>query len=616
MTTFQESGLREELLKAIGELGFNEPTEIQALTIPQLANSNDDLIALAQTGTGKTAAFGLPLLNHIDPNSKDIQGLILCPTRELCLQVANDIAAYAKYYNRFRVTAVYGGASAENQISDLRKGAQIVVGTPGRTLDLIERRKLKVGAIKHLVLDEADEMLSMGFKDDLDAILENTPSERQTLLFSATMPQEIIRITKNYMRDPVELSAGKKNVGATNVEHEFYVVKASDRYEALKRIADLNPSIYGIIFCRTRRETKEVADKLMKDGYNADALHGDLSQAQRDHVMGRFRSKILQILVATDVAARGLDVNELTHVINYNQPDEAEIYIHRSGRTGRAGKKGISISIIHKREYNKIDRLEKMVNKKFTQRLVPSGKDICEKQLFNLVDNMEHTTVNNDQIDPFMDVIYQKLEWMSREELIQKFVSVEFNRFLSYYKNARDLNTNDKYDRKDSKGRSERFERSDRKKKDRSSRPDRSSGTEAGYTRFHINVGSKNNVAPPQLIGLINDTTNTKDISIGKIEILKKFSFFEVPDKDKSKIMESFKGIEHNGVDVVVEKAESPKPGERGSSSRGGYSKGGSSRSSGRSSYGSKSSGRRSYGKDKSNSSDRKSRKFSGKKGR
>jgi ATP-dependent RNA helicase DeaD len=541
MMTFENSGLRDELLMAIGEMGFSVPTEIQELTIPQLAKSDNDLIALAQTGTGKTAAFGLPLLNRIDAASKETQALVLCPTRELCLQVAGDIERYGKYFEKFRVTAVYGGASAENQIADLRKGAQVVVGTPGRTLDLIKRKKLKVGAIRVLVLDEADEMLSMGFKDELDAILENTPSERQTMLFSATMPDDIIRISKQYMRNPVEISAGKRNVGATNVEHEFYVVKASDRYDALKRIADMNPNIYGIIFCRTRRETKEVAEKLIRDGYNADALHGDLSQAQRDHVMKRFRERVLQILVATDVAARGLDVNELTHVINYNQPDEAEVYIHRSGRTGRAGKRGISISIIHKREMKKIAHLEKLVGKKFSRRMVPNGKEICEKQLFNLVDKMEKTVVDTEQIEPFMEVIYKKLEWLSREELIQKFVSVEFNRFLEYYKNTRDLNVDvNQVDRKERK----------KTKKGRAQRDE-------DFARFHINVGSKSNVSPSQLIGMINDATKTRDLEVGRIEILKKFSFFEVPQAEKDFILESFRDFDYKGMEISVEEAQS-----------------------------------------------------------
>jgi len=607
MMTFENSGLRDDLLRAIKEMGFNEPTEIQGLTIPQLAKSDEDLIALAQTGTGKTAAFGLPLLNHINANSKETQGLILCPTRELCLQVAKDIESYAKYYNKFRVTAVYGGASAENQIKDLNRGAQVVVGTPGRTLDLIKRKKLKVGSIRVLVLDEADEMLSMGFKDDLDAILENTPSERQTLLFSATMPLEIVNISKNYMNNPIQISAGKRNVGATNVAHEYFVVKASDRYEALKRIADMNPNIYGIVFCRTRRETKEVADKMMKDGYNADALHGDLSQAQRDHVMNRFRNRVLQILVATDVAARGLDVNELTHVINYNQPDEAEIYIHRSGRTGRAGNKGISISIMHKRELNKIGRLEKMVGKKFKQRQVPSGQDICKVQLFNLIGKMEKTEVDSEQIGPFMDDIYIKLNDMSREELIQKFVSVEFNRFLAYYKNARDLNAAANERGSD---RGERFE-----KKRRGERGERGERRSEGFVRFHINVGSKNNVAPPQLIGLINDATQTRNIEIGRIEILKKFSFFEVPEKEKANIIKSFEGVDHQGVSIVVEEAQASthsgsRGGDRSRSPRKGKS------------YGKGSGSRKSYGRDggrdrnSSRSGGNKSRKFSGRKGR
>jgi ATP-dependent RNA helicase DeaD len=606
MITFENSGLREDLLRAIKEMGFEKPTEIQGLTIPQLAKSDEDLIALAQTGTGKTAAFGLPLLNHINADSKETQGLILCPTRELCLQVAKDIENYAKYYNKFRVTAVYGGASAENQIKDLNRGAQVVVGTPGRTLDLIKRRKLKVGAIRVLVLDEADEMLSMGFKDDLDSILENTPSERQTLLFSATMPTEIVRISKNYMNNPIQISAGKRNVGATNVDHEYYVVKASDRYEALKRIADMNPNIYGIVFCRTRRETKEVADKMMKDGYNADALHGDLSQAQRDHVMNRFRNKVLQILVATDVAARGLDVNELTHVINYNQPDEAEIYIHRSGRTGRAGNKGVSISIMHKRELNKVSRLEKIVGKKFKQCQVPSGRDICGVQLFNLIGKMEDTVVDQEQIGPFMEDIYAKLNDMSREDLIQKFVSVEFNRFLAYYKNARDLNAA----ANERGGRSERGERGERFEKKR--KGDRNS---EGFVRFHINVGSKNNVAPPQLIGLINDATQTRNIEIGRIEILKKFSFFEVPEKEKATILKSFEGVDHNGVTIVVEEAQAAshsgsRGGDRSRSPRKGKSYGKSSGGS-----------HKSYGRDggrdrKSSRSGGGSKRFSGRKGR
>jgi ATP-dependent RNA helicase DeaD len=440
MNNFEELNLNAELISAITELGFVKPTPIQELVIPVLLESARDLVGLAQTGTGKTAAFGLPMLQKVDTNNKQTQGLILSPTRELCIQIAKDLKSYSKNNKNIRVTAVYGGSSIETQITELRKGSHIVVGTPGRTLDLINRKRLKVGSIDTVVLDEADEMLSMGFKEDLNSILEETPDSKQTLLFSATMPAEITRIARKFMNNPVELSAGDKKTTAVNVKHVYYEVQARDRYEALKRIADVNPNIYGIIFCRTRRETKEIADKLIQDGYNADSLHGDLSQAQRDSVMSKFRSKHMQLLVATDVAARGLDVNDLTHVINYNLPDENELYVHRSGRTGRAGKSGISLSILHMREKHKLRSVENIIGKKFEKKLVPSGKEICEKQLFNLVEKMEKVEIDESQITPFLDVIYKKLEWLSREDLIKKFLSLEFNRFLSYYKNAKDLN--------------------------------------------------------------------------------------------------------------------------------------------------------------------------------
>ncbi|RLD83641.1 MAG: ATP-dependent helicase, partial [Bacteroidetes bacterium] len=446
MITFKETELNPEILKALDELGFVNPTPIQEKTIPHLLSSERDLVGFAQTGTGKTAAFGLPIIHQIDTKSKNVQAIILSPTRELCVQIAQDITNYAKYTKGLNVVAVYGGTSIDTQIRSLKKGAQIVVGTPGRTLDLIKRKKLKLSTVEYLVLDEADEMLTMGFKDDLDAILEGTPAEKQTLLFSATMPKEIANIAKKYMKDSVEISAGKKNIGAENVNHIYYMVNARDRYLALKRIADINPKIYGIVFCRTRRETKEVAEKLMGDGYNADALHGDLSQAQRDYVMSRFRTKKLQLLVATDVAARGLDVTDLTHIINYNLPDDLEVYIHRSGRTGRAGKKGISISIIHSRETGKIRMIQKKVGKTFEHIPVPSGKEICGKQLYNLIDKVEKIEVDESQIEQFLPEIYKKLDWLSREELIKHFVSAEFNRFLAYYKNAPDLNVSSKSD--------------------------------------------------------------------------------------------------------------------------------------------------------------------------
>jgi len=545
MILFDEMGLDGSLLKAVDELGFVNPTPIQEKVVPVILESRNDLIALAQTGTGKTAAFGLPLIQQTDLFSQDIQGLILCPTRELCMQITKDLQSFSKHHKGFKVVPVYGGASVDTQIRSIKKGAHIVVGTPGRMLDLIKRRVVKVGNIRWLVLDEADEMLNMGFKEDLDAILEGTPAKKQTLLFSATMPKEILRIANNYMHEPEEISVGRENIGADNVSHEYYVTQAKYRYEVLKRIADMNPAIYGIVFCRTRRETKEVADKFMNDGYNADALHGDLSQSQRDFVMNRFRNKHLQMLVATDVAARGLDVNDLTHVINYNLPDELEAYIHRSGRTGRAGKKGISIAIVHTREKNKIRNLEKITGKSFKRKPIPDGRDICKKQLFNLIDKVEKIEVNEEQIEEFLPEILKKLDWLNREELIKHFVSVAFNRFSSYYKNAPDLNV--EADRVS--GRNERDKRDGR-----DSRGKRDKRGDENFSRFFINLGKINNLSAAKMIGLVNDSTRTKDIEIGKIDILRKFSFFEVPKEFENLILKSFeKGIKFEGIKVAVE---------------------------------------------------------------
>lgn len=536
MVLFEEMGLDASLLKAVKELGFESPTPIQEKVIPKILAEKVDLIALAQTGTGKTAAFGLPLIQMADIASQDIQGLVLCPTRELCMQITNDLKSFAKHQKGFSVVPVYGGASVEPQIKSIKKGAHIVVGTPGRMLDLIKRKVVKVGKIRWLVLDEADEMLNMGFKEDLDAILAGTPGDKQTLLFSATMPKEILRIADHYMHQPEEISIGKKNIGAENVNHEYYVTQAKYRYEVLKRIADMNPKIYGIVFCRTRRETKEVADKFMNDGYNADALHGDLSQSQRDYVMNRFRNKSLQMLVATDVAARGLDVTDLTHIINYNLPDELEAYIHRSGRTGRAGKSGISIAIVHTRETRKIKELEKITGKTFTRKQIPDGKDICKKQLFTLVDKVEKVKLNEEQIGEFLPAIYKKLDWLSREDLIKHFVSVEFNRFLSYYKNAPDLNID-----------ADRAPRG----KDRDKREKRG---KQEFSRFFINLGKINNLNAAKLIGLINDTTQTRDMEIGKIDILRKFSFFEIEKHHEKDVLSSFeKGVKFEGIRVAVE---------------------------------------------------------------
>ncbi len=557
-------GLKPELQQAVESLGFEVPTPIQEKTIPFLLETNTDMVALAQTGTGKTAAFGLPIIQQTDATKKHTQALILSPTRELALQIASDLANYSKFVQQLNIAVVYGGADIQKQIKQLEKGAAIVVGTPGRTLDLIKRNKLKVDKIRWLVLDEADEMLSMGFKDDLDAILETSPAEKQTLLFSATMPKEIVSIANRYMKNPHEISVGKKNTGAENVEHHFYLIHAKDRYIALKRVADINPNIYGIIFCRTRAETKEVADKLMQDGYNADALHGDLSQAQRDHVMARFRSKHLQMLVATDVAARGLDVNDLTHVINYNLPDDPEVYIHRSGRTGRAGKKGISVTLIHLREKGKMRQVEKKVNKTFIQKPVPSGKEICEKQLFNLIDKVEKIEVNESQIEQFMPVIYKKLAWLEREELIKHFVSVEFNRFLQYYEGAPDINVNESHFSGKDYEPSERGRRNTRGKKERSESKDRVPRAERGgkrrggyeFSRFFFNLGKKDGINKRKIIDLVNQHLPDKSVEIGDIEVMKNFSFFEVDQRFEKQVLKTFQNASFKGKRMNIDIAK------------------------------------------------------------
>ncbi len=555
--TFEEINIQKDILKAIGELGFVSPTPIQAETIPHLLeNSDQDLLAFAQTGTGKTAAFGLPIIQQIDTDNKQTQSIVLAPTRELCMQIAKDLESYSKYTNYLNVVAVYGGASIETQIRALGKGAQIVVGTPGRTLDLIKRKRLKLHNVRWLVLDEADEMLNMGFKEELDNILSETPDTKQTLLFSATMPKEVARIANEYMKNSKEIRVGEKNAGAKNVEHAYYVVRASDKYAALKRIADINPDIYGIVFCRTRRDTKEVADKLIEDGYNADALHGDLSQSQRDMVMQRFRQGNLQILVATDVAARGLDVNNLTHIINYNLPDDPEVYVHRSGRTGRAGNKGISLTIAHSRELSKIRTLEKMVKKPFKKELVPGGVEIVEKRLINLIDNIRNTDVDEKKIAPYLEDILQKLEDLSREELIKKLVSVEFTRFLEYYKGAKDINFEGSEsrgrDRDRGRGRDRDFDKEGDGNRSRKERRSDSRG-KGKFSRFYINLGTKSNINPASLIGIINDVTDNRDIGIGRIELMKKFSFFEVDSHYEKEIIKSFQDVGYKGQSVIVE---------------------------------------------------------------
>jgi len=541
MMTFHDLGLNKNLLQAVDELGFVNPTPIQQQAIPKILESQKDLIALAQTGTGKTAAFGLPILEQLSVESRTVQAIILCPTRELCLQITKDLESFSKYLGNVLIQPVYGGADAVKQINGLKKNPQIVVGTPGRTLDLIGRGALKINHINWLVLDEADEMLNMGFREDIDAILEGTPEEKQTLLFSATMMKEVRRIANEYMHKPDEVSIGKSNEASNDVEHQYYMVRANDRYLALKRLADINPNVYGIVFCRTRRETKEVADALIQDGYNADALHGDLSQAQRDTVMDKFRRKQLQLLVATDVAARGIDVNELTHVINYNLPDDPEVYVHRSGRTGRAGNKGISIVIAHSREGRKIKELEKLIGKRIEAKKVPTGKEIVEKRLFATIDKIEQIDVDENQIAPYMDTISKKLEWMDRDELLRRFVSLEFTTFLDYYKNAKDLNVTES-------GRGDRESRN---------------GNVQGFTRFFINVGQKQQIKVPNLIGLINEKTRKRDIEIGKIEILRNFSFFEADSAHEQLILDSFKNDGEIEVQVSTPEKKEGKRSER-----------------------------------------------------
>ena len=542
MSIFKELGLSEAIVSSLTELGYENPTPIQEISIPQILKSKDDLKAFAQTGTGKTAAFSLPIMEQLDLKSKDPQAIILSPTRELAIQIARNIEEFSKNISNLNVVAVYGGANIEDQIRGIKRGAQIIVGTPGRTVDLIKRKRLNLRNIQWLVLDEADEMLNMGFKDELDQILETTPNTKQTLLFSATFPKEVEAIAKNYMNNTVEISAGKKNIGAENVSHEYYLVSDRNRYPALKRIADINPDIYSIVFCRTRRETKDIADKLIADGYNADALHGDLSQAQRDMVMQKFRSKTLQILVATDVAARGLDVTDLTHVINYKLPDQPENYTHRSGRTGRAGKNGISVALITNREKGKLRPIEKKINKQFEQKQVPNGKEICEKQLYSLIDKVHDIDINEKEIKDYLPSIYQKLDGFDREELIKRFVSLEFNQFLSYYENSHDLNGDDSREKRRS--------------------------TDEAFTRFYINLGKMDHINPAKLMGIINENLRKNDIEIGQIEILKSFSFFEIDKNFRDEVLEKFNGVEFGGRKIIVEVTNKPKTKGRSRSKR------------------------------------------------
>lgn len=528
---FSELGLRQELLDAINELGFVSAMPIQEQAIPYIKGDTRDLVGLAQTGTGKTAAFGLPILDQIDIERNETQALIIAPTRELCVQISNDLKNYSKFLKGLRIVPVYGGENIITQLRQLDITPQIVVATPGRLIDLMNRKKVKVGAIRFLVLDEADEMLNMGFQEDIETIISSTPEERRTFLFSATMPKSVERIANQYMKEHEQITIGSRNSGNENVEHVYYMVSAKDRYEALKRIVDMTPDIYAIVFCRTRQETQDVADHLVKDGYDANSLHGDLSQAQRDAVMKKFREHSLQVLVATDVAARGLDVNDLTHVINYNLPDDIESYTHRSGRTGRAGKKGISVAIIHSKEKYRIRQIEKVIQREFKRESVPSGLDICKKQLFNLISRMEMVEVRGEQLDPLLPEIEKKLEWMDKGEIIRRFVSLEFNRFLDYYKNARDLNFE------------ERGKERERTKDDKHTAGERREGRERrGVKMAHlkINMGKKEGMNPKHLLGMLNDMTRDKSIQIGNIDVSLRYTFFDVEESAAQKVINAF----------------------------------------------------------------------------
>ena len=540
-------------------MGYESPMPVQEEVIPFLLGDDNDVIALAQTGTGKTAAFGLPILQKIDVTTYHPQALVLCPTRELCLQIADDLNDYSKYIDNLKVLPVYGGSSIESQIKTLKRGVHVVVATPGRLLDLMNRKTVDLSLVKNVIMDEADEMLNMGFTDSINAILAEVPENRNMLLFSATMPKEIANITKKYMKNPKEIVIGNKNEGNKNIRDIYYMVQARDKYLALKRIADFYPNIYGIVFCRTRKETQEIADKLIQDGYNADSLHGELSQAQRDYVMQKFRVKNIQLLVATDVAARGLDVDDLTHVINYGLPDEVESYTHRRGRTGRAGKTGISISICHVKEKGKIREIERIINKKFEKGEMPTGHAICEKQLFNLVDQIEKVKVNEEEIASLMPQIYRKLEWLDKEDIIKRVVSLEFNRMIDYYKDADEIQEVD-----ERAARSERGERGER----------RSHAAEEGFSRFFLNFGKTDGLYPNQLIELVNKCVPGK-VRIGKIDLRDNFSFFEVEEGEAQRVMDSMNGFEVDGKRISVEPAQGKGEGGGSRGGRGGFSRGG-----------------------------------------
>lgn len=541
--TFEDLGVEPRLLQAIEEMGFATPMPIQDMVIPHLLEKEGDVVGLAQTGTGKTAAFGLPVLQRIDVDKRVPQALVIAPTRELCLQIAGDMADFSRYIDKLKILPVYGGSSIESQIRSLRNGVQVIVATPGRLIDLIKRGEVKLGDVHTVILDEADEMLNMGFLDDIKEILTHVPEERKMLMFSATMPKEIAGIAKEFMHDPVEFVAGNKNEGAKNVRHIYYMVKAHDKYLALKRVADNNPDIYGIIFCRTRKETQEIADKLIADGYNADCLHGDLSQAQRDLAMKKFRDHVTQLLVATDVAARGLDVDDLTHVINYGLPDDTAVYTHRSGRTGRANKTGVSVAIIHSREKGKLREIEKKIGKTFEYKKVPTPEHIIEKQLYHLADNLERVQVNEEEINKYLPGVRKKLEWLSEEDLLKRLLSLEFNRLLAYYQNMPDIDLN-AADSKSERGK-------DRKKEGNRDKDRRKA--EDGYERLMVNVGKSQGFFPGNLMELINRNVVGSKPDIGRIDLMPVYTLFDVRKDDAQKVINALKNADFFGTTIHPE---------------------------------------------------------------
>jgi ATP-dependent RNA helicase DeaD len=571
--TFKELGLRDEILNALTDLGFENPTPIQTQAIPQLLTTKSDLVGLAQTGTGKTAAFGLPMIQQTDFNKSVVQALVVAPTRELCVQISEDFKRYTKYLKNAQIATIYGGASMEKQAREIKSGAQIVVATPGRLIDMLERRLLKINEVAIVVLDEADEMLNMGFKEAIDQILESTPETKNVWLFSATMPKEVSKIASNYMSNPLEITVGNKNEGNANIRHDYYVVRDRDRYHALKRVLDYNPSIYGLIFCRTKRETQEVADGLMRDGYNAEPLHGDLTQMQRDKVMAKFRDKTLQILVATDVAARGIDVDQITHVINYNLPEDIENYTHRSGRTGRAGNHGVSCSFVSPKEVYKIKQVEKQLRTNFNHEVVPTGEDICRVQLFAMIDNIKATQVREDQIAEYIPTIMGLFEDFSKEQLIKSFVSAEFNRFLEYYQRAGDLNADPKD--KDSGRRGEREFNSDR-----GGRESRgfSRETQSDKQRFFLNMGEAAGINKGAIVRIVCNNSGIPSSEVGRIDIFKEFSFFDVSKELADKVLDGMRSADYNGKSMHVELSNKAGAPGGGGGDRG-RSKGGEKRS-------------------------------------